>query len=234
MKFLESTHFFVRTINYDFVASDKQIQLRFRLLPMIHIGSESYYEQVFQLATACDEIFYEGLRLPYARLNWVQYKNVADKLGLVTQREQFKYKQLKDKLVHADLDLVQSKKAWKALRLYEQINLALIDPLRFFIWHQGITRARLAATYMTSVEEANLAYGPVSDEQGTAENLVMTEREQVVHQLIEQKVRQEARKKKTIGILYGAAHMDAFARCLIDRFRYIPLSGTFTKVFEIG
>ena len=246
MNFIESTNFFVRTIMFDFVNANPDIKLKFRLAPMIHIGSEEYYQTVFEKIKDCDEIFYEGLSLikkeekfykkislKNFNLTYRQYKTIANKLGLVTQSESFNLKELKDKLTHTDFNAKTGDDAWKELSLKEKIKLSLISPAQLFILQQGITRERLAKFFMTSYQDAYLVFGPVEDEEGTSDNFLMNQREQIIFKNIRKRMETESDLDKTIGIIYGEGHMKSIARFLIDRYHFVPRNGQFLKVFDV-
>ena len=246
MKFLESTNFFVRVVMFDFEHRDPSVKLKFRLAPMIHIGSKEYYKNVLKHLENLDEIFYEGInlvdrRIPFYKRNifrnldltFTQYKMVADKLGLVTQSEYFKLKTLNKQLTHTDFNVVSGKKSWEHLKLYEKLKLSILDPIQLFIFQLGLTREILAKHYMTGANDAYLAYGPIEDESGTATNFLMNEREQIIFNKIKTRMETEANQKKTIGIVYGAGHMKSIARYLIDQYNYVPRNGIFVKVFNV-
>jgi len=58
MEFIESTSFFVRSVLYDLVHPSEEIKLRFRLIPMIHIGSKNYYQEILSHLNECDQVVY--------------------------------------------------------------------------------------------------------------------------------------------------------------------------------
>jgi len=246
MQFVESTDFFVRTVMYDFVSNDANNQLKFLLTPMIHIGSKTYYENVLENLKTCDEIFYEGLELLDSKaefhqkitlrnlnLTFNQYELIAEQLDLVTQSKHFNLRKLNIPLTHVDFNPETGRKAWNRLKFVEQIKLTFVKPIRMFYYHLGISRAFLAKAFMTSNEEAYLAYGPIEDEDSTAENFVMNEREQIIFKKIDERINAESSIDKTIGIVYGAAHMKSIARYLIDQHNYVPRSGKFVRVFNV-
>ena len=247
MNFIESTNFFVRTIMFDFINANPDIKLKFRVAPMIHIGSEEYYQMVVEKIKDCDEIFYEGLYLidkkekPYKKLSlknfelfYRNYQIVADKLGLVRQYNSMDLSELKDKLTHTDFNPKTGAKAWQQVTLKEKIKHSLIEPIQQYIYFSyGITRERLAKLFMTSYEEAYLAFGPVEDEPGTSENFIMNQREQIIFQNIKNRMDSESHLDKTIGIIYGAGHMKSIARYLIDHYHFVPRNGQFLKVFDV-
>jgi len=233
MQFIESTNFFLRTVQFDFVNRAVAIKLRFRLVPMFHIGTADYYRMAFESLNACDEVFYEGCKLKGMYLLLKQRKRRAKKLGLVTQKDNFNYKGLKEKLIHADLDKAGSAQAWKQLSWKEKIRLLFEWPFDSFLYGRQLDRARLAKSYMTSAEESYLAYGPVHDEKGTVENIIHHQREQVLFDRIHEKLSRESEKNKTIGIMYGAGHMNNISRFLIDQYHFVPGNGKFLKVFDV-
>ena len=246
MKFLESTNFFVRTVVYDFVNRNEEIKLIYRLFPMVHIGSTEYYLEVLENLKNCDEIFYEGIsllkressfleRISLKNLGFTfkQYKMVADKLGLVTQNEYLRLEEVKSKLTHTDFNEETGSEAWQELSMKERLKLTFVNPFQFFIYHQGITREILVKDFMTSREEAYLAYGPLDDEKGTSRNFIMNEREQIIFKSIRKRMKSESKEEKIIGIIYGSGHMKSIARYLIDHYNYVPRSGKFIKVFDV-
>lgn len=239
MNFIESTNFFLRTIMFDFVNRDENIKLKFRLAPMIHIGSKEYYDTVFELIKDCDEIFYEGIKFhekPSSalrfNLTFKQYETIAKKLGLVTQKE-LRMRDLKDKLTHIDYDTETIEMAWKELSWREKIKLSVVPPFELFIHTRGITREIMAKSCMTGAEEARLAFGEREDKEGTARNFIMNKREQIIFKNISTRIETQAQQDKTIGIIYGAGHMKSIARYIIDNYNYLPRNGQFMKVFDI-
>jgi len=239
MNFIESTNFFLRTIMFDFINKDEKIKLKFKLAPMIHIGSKEYYATVFKLIKDCDEIFYEGIKYDKKpssslRFNFTfnQYETIANKLGLVTQKE-LRLKDLKDKLTHIDYDLESVERAWKELSWKEKMKHSIVEPFELFIYTQGITREIMAKSFMSAAEESQIAFGPREDEEGTASNFIMNNREQIIFKNITNRIHTESKQDKTIGIIYGAGHMKSIARFLIDKYGYLPRNGQFMKVFDI-
>ena len=246
MKFIESTNFFVRTIMFDFVNRNDNIRLKFRLVPMIHIGTKEYYESVKENLKCCNEIFYEGVSLIkknekfYKRLSlknldltFKQYKIIAKKLGLVTQNESLDLRDIGGEMTHTDYDSETGEEYWNELRFIEKLKLTFVIPFQLFRFHQGITREILAKQFMTSREEAYLAYGPIEDEEGSSRNFIMNKREQIIYKNIRKRMESESSIDKIIGIIYGAGHMKSISRYLIDNFNYVPRNGKFMRVFDL-
>lgn len=199
---------------------------------MVHIGSEEYYKDAFEHLNECDKIFFEGADIQGISKITDNYDRLADKLGLVTQ-DVFDYRSLKEKLIHTDLNQSNSKDKLEALTFMEKIKFNISTPLTLFFASLFISRTVLAKAFMTSSQEYQLAYGTAHDEEGTMENLIMNEREQIIFQHIIKKIGESSAEDQLIGIMYGAGHMKRIARFLIDRFNYTPMNGKYLKVFDV-
>lgn len=233
MEFIESTHFFVRAVMYELVHPSPGINLRFRLIPMIHIGSEQYYTEVIGYLNECDEILYEGVKTKKGRRITNQYDSIARKLDLVNQNQIIKKSKIKPPLIHADFNETTGRKEWNKLRWYEKMKGEIIVPLKLFIETRNLTRKKLGKAFGRANSELVLRFGPREDEEGTYRNYVMNAREQIIFRILKKKFKTESKKEKLIGIIYGGGHMNKISRFLIDELNYIPKSGTFIKVFDI-
>jgi len=237
MNIIEATNFFVRVTCFDFKNRNENIKLKFRIIPMIHIGSKAYYEDALAYLEECDEIIYEGVLSKRPKISQSfgidLYKKVADQLNLVTQNEYLNLQSLSTKLVHADYIEETENTAWKALKFKEKILLRLIMPVQSYYDSWTLTRKKLAKRFMHSYEELYLAYGQREDEPRTVSNYLMHAREQIIFRTIDKKMDKGANEEKLIGILYGAGHMKTICRYLIDKLGYVPHNGNFLKVFTI-
>ena len=68
---------------------------------------------------------------------------------------------------------------------------------------------------------------------GTTENFYYAGREKKVIDIIFDRVTNESKEDKLIGILYGAGHMNRISRNLIDVQGYHVSHGQFAKVFDV-
>ncbi len=233
MKFIESTSFFVRTIVFDFVHRSRDLSLKFKFVPMIHIGSKSYYNEVFQHLNQCDEILYELAMIPRGKGFNKSYKKLAQKLNLVTQEEAFDYKNLKPKMIHADYNRTSGKAAYSKLSWMEKIKFSYLKPLALKWYAKTITRHELAEAMRPSCESYSIAYGPLPDVEGTAENLIMRSRDNIILEAMKQKLQKESHLDKTVGIMYGASHLNYLSNYLTVKKGFIPSNAEFIKVFDV-
>lgn len=233
MNVIEATDFYLRVIKLDFVSRDSEIQLRFRIVPVCHIGSEKFYKGVFDQLNACDEVIFEGLAYKKATRITRYYANMARKLDLVLQREALCMRNLKPKLIHADFDRHKGAEEWEKLRFTEKVKFRYIYPARMLWRSREMTRRKLVKEFMASSEEAWLAYGPLENEPGSMWNYIIAARDEVLLNVVKNKIKKDGRENKRVGIVYGAAHMKPVIRLLIDQFKYVPEHPEFLEVFEV-
>lgn len=233
MNFLESTNFFVRVTVYDYHHHLKSIRLKFRLIPMVHVGEQKFYDSVKEKILECDELIYEGIE-ERKKMDFLNTRNtLCENLGLVTQNVGLKLKDYEGKLTHGDYTKEEAEAAWKEVKWKEKITEKLTNPIERYFVYRKLTRRKLGKYFMQSYRDNHLTYGPSFDETGTSENFYMAGREQKVLDLILERIALESRKDKLIGIIYGARHMNRISRNLIDKRGYHVRSGVFLKVFDI-
>jgi hypothetical protein len=234
MTFIETTSFFLRVMKFDFQSRKDTVNLKFRLIPMFHIGSEDYYQEVMKLVNECDELIYEGMKIQQIKALTNQYKKVAKKLDLVVQFDGLKKTPINKniKLIHADYNESSGQEAWKTMRFTERLKFKYIRPIQLVILSKIITRKWLADNNLHSNQKIRLAYSK-SDTQGTSEYFIMKTRDDIVIQTIQNKYNKESKEDKLVGVMYGAEHMKKISRFLIDELDYIGNNGTFIKVFDI-
>jgi hypothetical protein len=218
---------------FDFKHPDENIQLSFRVLPMFHIGTKMYYDNVMKKLSACDEILYEGFNFKRIRFQTQQFKSIAKKLNLTTQMEGINLKKLNKPLIHSDLTTQQANVLWKDLRITEKLKFLIHDPIKSYYFAYGLNRKKLAKNFTTAANEQMLAYGPRFDKEGTAENLIMNEREKILIEILESRFHKQKYIDKKIGIIYGAGHMKRIVRYIIDQLGYVSQHAEFLEVYPI-
>lgn len=233
MKIVESTDFYLRVVMFDFKHPDKNIKLSFRILPMFHIGTKKYYNSVMEKLSECDEILYEGFNFKKIRFQSQQFKRIAKKLNLTTQMERVNLKKLNKTLTHSDLTTQQANSLWKNLSINEKFKFLIHDPIKLHYFSYSLNRKKLAKNFTTAAKEQMLAYGPRFDEEGTAENLIMNEREKILLQILGSRFHRQKCVDKKIGIIYGAGHMKRIVRYIIDQLGYISKHAEFLEVYPI-
>jgi|GEM_PF-3183477 len=235
MRFYESSDFFLRVIRFDFINKAPSCNLVFRLIPVFHIGTRDFYENILDEVNSCDMVLYEGV--PKRKTMFFnelgKYNHIAKRLDLVSQSNGLPVDLFKASMIHSDLDRINWQREWRQLFLTEKLKYKFLLPIQLYIHSLNINRYKLAKVFMHSAEEVELAYGPIKDKEGTLSNLMFDIREKIVISKISKIIESQKEDHKKIGVLYGAGHMNVFARFLIDKMNFYPENGKFIKVFDI-
>src|SRR5262252_6873539 len=91
--------------------------LKFLLLPMIHVGSTKYYQEVRSRLEECDLILAEGVPSKKAKFLTYSYQIVRNikRMDLVAQQEALVMAGLKGKIMNADMNLTAFDQGWSSL-----------------------------------------------------------------------------------------------------------------------
>lgn len=233
MEFYESTSFGMRVTIYDFVNQNKDIGMKFKLIPMCHIGSESFYATVEDCLHQSDLILYEGSKFKSWKLPIDNFKITAKKLGLVTQFSSLRMKQFKEKLIHADFDQITGKREWSKLSFLEKLKYNVIIPIWIYLQDFNITREKLVKNCMRSVREQELVYNFILDKKGKISDYVGKSRNQIVFEKIKELFNERMFGNLNVSIIYGADHMKPISRLLIDKLNYNVVKGKFLEIFKV-
>jgi len=229
MNFYESTTFGLRVTLYN-LSSNLKRNIKIRLIPMIHIGEERYYQEVENKLVDTDIILYEGFKI---RSNLLRVKNrkvLAERLGLVTQAK-FDLKQFKEKLVHADFDPETAKEKWNKLPLFDRLKSSIFFPLYTYFQDRTLTRAKFVKYFMKSNVDIDKSEGPMFDKKERLKKYFHYEREKVLFKQIDETINQNQTEDKHLTIVYGAGHMKSIFRYLSSKYQFNALSGEFIDVF---
>src|SRR5262245_62006806 len=102
MQFIEKNSFNVRSAVYHL---KKDGAPEFFLFPMIHVGSQTFYDEITRRLTACDLILAEGVASKRANLLTLSYRIVKriKRMDLVTQQDALKATAFAGKVTNADM-----------------------------------------------------------------------------------------------------------------------------------
>src|SRR5262249_4340988 len=103
MQFIEKNSFSVRSAVYHLAKDDHSP--KFVLFPMIHVGSQSFYDEITRRPVSCDLILAEGVISKRGQLLTLSYRVVKyiRRMDLVVQQEAIKSYAFRDKLINADM-----------------------------------------------------------------------------------------------------------------------------------
>jgi len=208
MQIVERSILGVRAARQTMESADKKVSVT--LFPMIHIGQESFYRQVYDDALQHDVVLVEGIRSPVTRLITSSYRWIdTAKLALMVQPRHPGSVNGKPRIVHADLSTDEFHRHWRELPVWLKLLVGICAPL------MGIHR-RLYAT-RESLAEAMEMEDRLSSEEilsfdprfAALRRTILNVRDQrLVEKLCDELDRQTDRPRK-IAVVYGAAHMRA-------------------------
>jgi hypothetical protein len=233
MQFIEKSYCGVRSAVYTLGKQGSGLQ--FLLLPMIHVGTKEYYEQVRALLATCDLILAEGVNSNNVGLltNWYRVVRRAKGIDLVTQEEALLLKGLKGKIVNADMKGDAFDKAWSGLPL----------PLRGFRLAAGPVLASYLLLFGTRemiAERMGIDDLPSRDEVlsedeyfDKLDDLIVDERDKVLLSHIASLDQAASRQKQLVAVLFGAKHMRAVSALLLHRLGYRILQSEWITVLEL-
>ena len=231
MQIIESTPFGIRSAVICLRAEENSTQ--FVLYPMVHVADKNFYEEIALRLESSDVILFEGVRSTTVSLLTTAYRYFANspRLGLVSQQA-LQIDHLKDRLVHADVSGQQFEKKWSELRFGLRIFWSSIAPI-FGIYMKFFGTRSLIARYMNlNLRKARREILKDEDDEKFDE-IVVNYRDRRLLSVIDEQIKTPQSSKRTIAILYGAAHMRAVIRHLIDEYGYRIASAEWITVISI-
>ena len=231
MQFIEKNSFNVRSAVYHLTKDGAGVQ--FLLFPMIHVGSQAFYDNVANRLNACDLILAEGVSSKRAKLLTLSYRIVKriKRMDLVTQGEALVVSDLKDKIVNADMKGRAFDDRWSALPFMFRAQLLLFLPIY-------IINLFLFGTRETLAENIALEDLPSQDEVLFEDerfrdwnSLLIDERDRIL--ISHLKDLTDADGNKMVGIVYGARHMRNAISFLVNGLNYRVAKAEWITVFDL-
>ena len=229
MQFIENNVFGVRAAIYSLLRTEGPP--RFLLFPMVHIGSSDYYSQVHKKLNECDVILFEGVRTSRARVIALSYRFIARRrrLGLVTQDASL-FRGLRGRLIHADVGPGEFNDNWSQIPWHIRLAILLISPL--YGGYHYLTATKESIGKKMKKEDLASAEDVMSgDFAPSVDAAILTSRDTKLVAAIDSMVA-SASSPATIGIVYGAAHMQAVTAALMEKHHYRIDGSEWLTVFD--
>jgi len=133
VQLIEHTDFGVRSAFYTYAKQSEAT--RFVLLPMLHLGSPSFFENVQRTLNTCDVVLAEGVPGWRARVLTLAYRlgGRLRRSELVTQGDALDVKSLKGEVICPDLSEDEFKSGWGSVRWWLRWTLLVLAPF-FGLW----------------------------------------------------------------------------------------------------
>ncbi|MFJ2509633.1 hypothetical protein ACIPEL_01755 [Streptomyces griseoviridis] len=214
MQFIEVTEAAgVRSAVTRFWRPDSRV--RFLLCPMIHLAEPAFYREVTaRLRRDCDLVVAEGsgdaapaadaLVASYARLDG------RERFGLVVQ--DIDPRTLGVPVIHPDLNGQEPQRGHREPPLRDRVTLAALVPAVLAGMRLFGTR-RYLARHLTTEDLLSRTEGRAQDAPPDVDDRVLGRRDRLLAEALT-RLHHTAAGPRTVGVLYGAAHMRAAATAL--------------------
>lgn len=230
MQLLERSVFGLRSAIWTF--EDRTSDATVKLFPMVHVAEPAFFQEVSRRLDECDIILHEGVsghkanRFTKAYLQLVKNR----RLGLVAQH-QMELMHVSNRMIHVDIEGDEFDQRWAALPLTLRATFALAAPFAGIYLRYFGTKAMLA-TYL-DMDDLQQRRETLDDDLQTFDDLVLDQRDTILIQAIEDWLRSAPTDQKTMGVLFGGAHMRAVIRYLTQRREFRPTNGEWIDVLTL-
>ena len=231
MQFIEKNSFNVRSAVYRLTKDANSPE--FFLFPMIHVGSQTFYDEISRRLMTCDVILAEGVASKRVNLLTLSYRIVKHikRMDLVTQGDAMKSVSLRGKVTNSDMTGAGFDDRWSSLPLLLRVQLFFLLPVYVVYLVLFGTRNTLAEHIaledLPSPEEILLEDDRFED----LDSLLIDERDRILLGNIKQAY--ESSGTQTIGIIYGAQHMRNAVDFLMRNLNYHVAQAEWVTVFDL-
>lgn len=208
MQLLESSMLGLRSARQRLTSPNSPVTVT--LFPMVHVGEAGFFEKVYADAFAHDAVLTEGVRSAIGRhlarsYRWIE----SSRLGLIVQPPFPAADSVSARVVHADLAGAEFDAEWRRVPLYLRLLMILAAPamglwLRWFASRESIGR-RLGIDDYRSRDET-LSWNP---EHGALFHSILDARDIRLVETLRTELDRADKAKRTLAIVFGAAHMRA-------------------------
>ncbi|AUI63928.1 hypothetical protein [Amycolatopsis sp. BJA-103] len=206
--------------------------LDFRLFPMVHIGTQAYFDTVRRQANECDVVVAEGVgdAKPVSRLT-ASYRLAArnKRLGLVVQ--DLKAGTFTVPTVRPDLDGPGFTEGWRRVPLGDRLMMSVLAPA-LGVFLRGFGTRGMLARFLT-VDDEDDSWVESAEAMPEFDDLISVSRDKLLVDALAGLHEQRHHEPGTIGVVYGAEHMRAVVRELRARFGYVVRDAEYVTVFTL-
>jgi len=231
MQFIEKNSFNVRSAVYHLKKEGSGLEFVF--FPMIHVGSQSFYDEISRRLGGCDLILAEGVNSKRVQLLTLSYRIVKriKRMDLVTQQDGLILSDFQSRIVNADMSGRAFDERWSSLPFLLRAQLFFLIPayivyLLFFGTRNTLAR-NIALEDLPSSEEILFD----DDRFDKLNSLLIDERDR---KLIANIVRlRDSNGNKIVGVVYGARHMRNAINFMLSNLNYKVYKAEWVTVFEL-
>ncbi|WP_424939375.1 hypothetical protein [Aliiroseovarius sp. S253] len=231
MQFIERSVLGVRSAIW--TLENTRTGFRVLLFPMIHVAQPSFYAEVSKRLSSCDVILCEGISSRYSKRLSRAYLQLTrnPRLGLVAQHE-MALDHVKERLVLADIEGALFDESWKGLSFFNRFVLPIAAYFFGLYLRLFGTRRLMASQINSQMLESREDFLKDEDLQAV-DDIVLGRRDQHLISVIDDQIAKLDDTNQTIGIVYGASHMRAVARHLVQNHECRIKTGEWITVFDL-
>ena len=233
MQIIEKNSFNVRSAVYRLKKIDDQLE--FILFPMIHVGTTNFYDEVKRGLSKCDLILIEGVASKKSALLTLSYRIVRriKRIGLVTQKEALSLLDLRERVIHVDMQGDTFDNGWAMLPL--SVKAIMYCGVPIFVAYLLLFGTRNIIAENISMDDLPSRDEILnSDEEfGKLDSLLVDQRDQIIISKINSLYETSRQENKVVGVVYGAAHMRNIILFLSEKLGYRIVGSEWLTVFDL-
>jgi len=233
MQFIEKNSLNVRSAVYHLKKDDSELE--FVLFPMVHVGSQEFYDEISRRLAACDLILAEGINSKKVNLLTLSYRIVKKirRMDLVTQQEGMKISHFREKIVSPDMEGHAFDERWSSLPPGLKAQLLFFTPIYVVYLFLFGTRETLAENI--ALEDLPSSGEILLQDEGfeKLDTLLIDERDQKLIDSIGKLHDSDWQDRKTVGVVYGAMHMRNVTSFLLRKLNYRVAKAEWVTVFNL-
>ncbi|BCB79256.1 hypothetical protein GCM10022251_20690 [Phytohabitans flavus] len=197
--------------------------LEFLVFPMIHVASPEFFAAVEERLRRCDLLVVEGIRgrsaLSSALTMTYRVIPANRRSGLVKQN--IPYRSLGVPVINPDTTAEEIDKSWSSVPIQHRLATYAVVPvvaaMQFFGGRQSLLRPEVEVNDLPSPHEEEFADGDFAEH---IDRVTLHERDARLLDTLTEIHRTRADERIDVAVVYGAGHVPAIVRGLLDRHGY--------------
>ncbi|HEY4031565.1 MAG TPA: hypothetical protein VGM25_14555 [Caulobacteraceae bacterium] len=209
MQFIEESVIGVRSARLTF--SSPTTLARVILFPMVHVGEPNFYRDTFADVHGHDVVLLEGVHSPIVNRITASYRWIEGSKGLsgLVVQPRFPDESRAIRVVHADFSQDEFEVEWRKLPMWERFAVSVAAPLLGLHRRWCYSRQRLAKNMSCEDQPSLSELLTLAPETGGLTQAILHARDERLIQCLRAELDVPSARRKSIAVLYGAAHMRA-------------------------
>jgi hypothetical protein len=232
MQILESSVMGLRTARLSL--RNPKFNIRITLFPMVHVGEPDFFQKVYADAFSHDVVLVEGVRSPITRRITRSYRWIkgSKRMNLVLQSAYSSPPNSTARIVHADLSGEEFAALWRKVPLRVRAFVYVAAPLIGLRHRWFGTRTSFAKGHSLDDLPSRNEVMRFSPETIALTQAVIHARDVRLVERLGEELDNPTSGVERLAIVYGAGHMRAVLRELLQRRGYRVKKGEWLTVFS--